>query len=164
MPYNPIPGELVPEGHADPEGDVIFLLDTEHTLTNGQYRSLKVSSHILSRASPVFKAMFDPRFTGGAELSSANPREMRLPEDDCQATIWLCFALHSQDLPEGRMPLVLLKKLALLCDQYDCARALQPRVSIFGVFLTLDVLCDELFNMSEQQKPLRHVLLLVLLS
>jgi len=122
MPDDKIPEDWTPEGHADAEGDVIFLLNTEHPETEGQYRSLKVSSHILNRASPVFKAMFDPRFTGNVEFSSANPREVCLPEDDCQATAWMCFALHSQYLPEGRIPLDLLKRLAILCDKYDCAR------------------------------------------
>ena len=80
----------------------------------------------MTRASRVFKAMFDPLFTGVAHFSSIDPLEVRLPDDDCQAMTWLCFALHLQDLPEGWMPLVLLQKMAILCDKYDCARALQP--------------------------------------
>ena len=80
----------------------------------------------MTRASPVFKAMFDPIFTGVAHSSSAEPLEVSLPDDDYQAMTWMCSALHLQDLPEGQMPLVLLHKLALLCDKYDCARALQP--------------------------------------
>lgn len=49
-----------------------------------------------------------------------------MPEDDYQAMTWICFALHLQDLPEGCMPLELLKKIALLVDKYDCARKFQP--------------------------------------
>lgn len=80
----------------------------------------------MTRASWVFKAMFDPLFTGVAHFSSIDPLEVRLPDDDCQAMTWMCFALHLQDLPEGQMPLLLLQRLAILCDKYDCARALQP--------------------------------------
>lgn len=126
MPYNPIPENFVPEGHADEEGDMIFLLDTNSRSPKGQHHPLKVSSQVMSRASPVFQAMFNPRFTGVADFSSTDPLEIHLEDDDCQATVWLCFGLHLQDLPEGRMPLALLKRLAILVDKYDCARAMQP--------------------------------------
>ena len=126
MPYNPIPDGFAPDGHADQEGDIIFLLDMKSTKSMGSdHRSLKVSSKIMSHASPVFKAMFHPRFTGRAEFSSKDLLELSMPDDDCEAMVWMCFALHLQDLPEGRMPLVLLKKLAILCDKYDCVRAMQ---------------------------------------
>lgn len=140
MPFNPIPDNWIPPGHADNGGDVIFILKDQlgltHSLspyltqepapTDDQCRMIKVSSYILSRASHVFEAMFDPRFTNGANLSSSSPYEVPLPEDDCQAMVWLCFALHSQELPGNQIPLDLSKRLATLCDKYDCARALQP--------------------------------------
>ena len=125
-PYKPIPSDFTPEGHADPEGDVIFSLDTENTPTNGQHHLLKVSSQIMSRASPVFEAMFNPRFTGRANFSYHDPLEIALPQDDYQALTWICFALHLQDLPEGRMPLELLKRIGILADKYGCAQKLQP--------------------------------------
>ena len=123
MPYNPIPDEWIPKGNADLNGDVILLLNAS---SPGQQVPLKVSSQVMSRASAVFKAMFDPRFTGRARFSPADPLEVRLEEDDCQAAIWLCFGLHDHDLPEGRMPLSLLKVLAIMVDKYDCAKAMQP--------------------------------------
>ena len=123
---NPIPSEFTPEGHADPGGDVIFSLDTESTPTDGQHHLLKVSSQTMSRASPAFRAMFNPRFTGRADFSPHDSLEIALPVDDYQAMTWICFALHLQDLPEGRMPLALLKKIALLADKYNLARKLQP--------------------------------------
>ncbi|KAG7008886.1 L-amino-acid oxidase [Physcia stellaris] len=123
---DPILSEFTPEGHADPEGDVIFYLDTESTSTDGQHHLLKISSQTMSRASPAFRAMFNPRFTGRADFSPHDPLEISLPEDDYQAMTWICFALHLQNLPEGRMPLALLKKIALLADKYDLARKLQP--------------------------------------
>ena len=105
---------------------MIFLLNDGNTSTDSQSRPLRVSSHAISNASPVFKAMLNPRFTDKDNFSFADPLELDLPDDDCDAMIWMCFALHLQDLPEGRVPLELLKRLAILCDKYDCARAMQP--------------------------------------
>ena len=114
-PYNPIPSDFTLEGHADHEGDLIFSLITENTPIDGQYHLLKVSSQIMSRASPVFEAMFNPRFTGRADFSLHDPLEIALPEDDYKAMTWICFALHLQDLPEGRMPLELLTRIGRSC-------------------------------------------------
>ena len=129
--YNPIPSDFTPEGHADPEGDVIFSLDTEGTLNDGQPHLLKVSSQTMSRASRAFNGMFNPRFTGRADFSPNDPLEIALPEDDYQAMTWICFALHLQDLPEGRIPLALLKEIALLADKYNLALNLQPWSSLW---------------------------------
>ena len=125
MSVKVIPDRFVPEGHAD-EGDVVFLLNKKHLLPGSEYRSLKVCSRTMSRASRAFRAMFNPRFTGKADFSSADPLELPLPDDDSEAIVWMCFALHLQYLPEGQLSLRLLRKLAVLCDKYDRADALQP--------------------------------------
>lgn len=71
------------------EGDVIFVL---------QQTRLRVSSVILSSASPVFKAMFGPNFAEGqGNRSAGEPREVSLFDDDVSAMTRLCRILHHQD-------------------------------------------------------------------
>ena len=72
----------------DPEGDVILMLDG---------CELQVSSKILSLASPVFKAMFGPRFAEGQGCASTKEsRRVKLSEDDAEAMSILCeFIQHT---------------------------------------------------------------------
>ena len=70
------------------EGDVIFVL---------QQTRLRVSSVILSSASPVFKAMFGPNYAEGqGQRSAGEPREVPLFDDDLCAMARLCRLLHHQ--------------------------------------------------------------------
>ncbi len=60
------------EGHVDEGGNVLSLLNE----MDDQYHSLKVASHTLSRASPIFNVMFELRFTGSVDflrLTSEKP-------------------------------------------------------------------------------------------
>jgi hypothetical protein len=70
------------------EGDVILVL---------QQTRLRVSSVILSSASPVFKTMFGPNFAEGhGRRSAEEPKEIPCPDDDDAATIRLCRLIHHQ--------------------------------------------------------------------
>lgn len=61
-----------------PDGDVILVVGKDEEI-----QKYRVSSAFLSHASPVFTAMFaKDRFAEGQNLSSANPKEVRLPDDD----------------------------------------------------------------------------------
>ena len=71
---------------ATTDGDI--LLDLE----DGR---IPVHSEVLTRASPVFKAMLGPNFSEGQALrSAANPKTITLQDDDTESMTALCVLLH----------------------------------------------------------------------
>lgn len=103
----------------DPHGDVFLLLGPSESL------SLRVSSKALSLASPVFAALFSPRFSEGQPLSSSlEVRKVPLPEDDPDAMTQICYAIHFYRTVPRTLPVPLLESVASLCDKYDLAIAL----------------------------------------
>lgn len=84
-------------------------------------------SVILSRASPVFKALLSPRFSEGAELSSRGKAEVALPEDDSGALEIVCLVLHHRNEEKVfGISLDVLGTIAWLADKYDLFDALHP--------------------------------------
>lgn len=107
---------VAPKGDPDPDGDVIFLL--------GEAKEpIRVSSKVMSLASPVFKAMLDPRFVSKPPLFE-DPPKIPLPEDDPKTMSWMCSALHHREIG-GPISRFACKKLAILCDKYMCCVALR---------------------------------------
>ncbi|MCJ1453530.1 hypothetical protein MMC28_003877 [Mycoblastus sanguinarius] len=108
---------------ADPAGDLVLLIGLED-----EQKSVRVSSKVLTLASPVFAAMLSPRFAEGHALSDKNNESVpsiSLPDDDPEAVIWLCNALHfRQNADENLFCFPLLEKMAHLCDKYDLSGAL----------------------------------------
>ncbi|KAK5734410.1 hypothetical protein LTR17_008908 [Elasticomyces elasticus] len=109
----------------DRNGDVMLVCGAG----SGTEKRLRVSSTVLSAGSPVFKAMFSPRFEGQA-LQTAEPYlEVPLPEDDGEAKEIMCEVLHHRN---DRVPKSadgqedLIANVAELCDKYDCLEALKP--------------------------------------
>jgi len=87
----------------------------------------QVSSKILSLASPVFGAMLGPRYAEGRALSDNTTSAtviIRFPEDNSEALLWLCEALHFQKDVNEEIAFTLLKDLAITCDKYGMSRAL----------------------------------------
>lgn len=113
---------------ADPAGDLLLVLETAEDGKPSQ-SSIRVSSKVLSLASPVFAAMLSPRFAEGQALltsTSTDTPSISLPDDNSEAMIWLCKALHfKKDLPVD-IDFSLLRELAILCDKYDLVGALNP--------------------------------------
>lgn len=84
----PQPSEMVAIDIAA-EGDVILVL---------QQTRLRVSSVILSSASPVLRAMFGTNFAEGqGQRSAGESREISLFDDNLGAMTRLCRILHHQD-------------------------------------------------------------------
>lgn len=109
----------------DPDGDVILEVSSQQ---NGEGVSLLVSSRVLSLASPVFAKMLGPDFQEGSHKASASDMaKVRLPEDDSAAMAIFCQAVHHQSnsVPKPVTP-IQLESLAILCDKYDCTKALKP--------------------------------------
>lgn len=106
---------------ADPKGDVLLLIGPTNEL-----KSLRVSSKVLSLASPVFNKMLLPAFLEGVERSSKAPLQLALPEDNPEAVTWLCYAIHLSRSGDQDVSFSLFEELAILCDKYDIGPAITP--------------------------------------
>ncbi|KAF8857824.1 hypothetical protein BDZ45DRAFT_422472 [Acephala macrosclerotiorum] len=117
VPPQPPSEEMV---KIDSDGDVLFIVSCGKLTAR-----LLVSSKVLSLASPVFAAMFSPRFEEGSSLNSGYPSEVPLPEDDPEAMTLLCNCLHfrTDHIPRN-VKFSQLKALAVLCDKYNVAKAI----------------------------------------
>ncbi|TVY71521.1 hypothetical protein LSUE1_G005374 [Lachnellula suecica] len=104
----------------DSAGDVLLIVGSAEPATR-----LLVSSKALSLSSPVFKAMFGPRYKEGSDLNLNCPTEVSLPEDDPEAMTLLCNCLHfrTDHIPRN-IEFPLIKALAILCDKYDTGKAI----------------------------------------
>ena len=106
------------------DGDVVFMLADEVTV--------RVSSVVLSYASPTFATMLGDKFEEGQdERSTSHPKRINLPDDDPEAMVSLCEMIHFRanhsDLLNGRPSpelSVRLLNLAILIDKYDCIDSL----------------------------------------
>lgn len=71
--------------------------------------------------------MFSPPWAEGEGLSSTNPPNVCLKDDDPEAMHWMLSVLHyCKDVNRAELSLQTLQKVALLCDKYDCCTALAP--------------------------------------
>lgn len=113
---------------ADPNGDVSFLIGDPNNAN-----TLRVSSKVLTLASSVFAALFSPKYSEGIALSnSTEVRQIALPDDDPEALILICHALHHQRITPQNISFALLGKAAVVCDKYDLATVL---TSWFGLWM-----------------------------
>ena len=104
------------------EGDVILVVGNEK-------QKMRVSSVILSMASPVFKALLGPHFREGQEpRSSSSPVEVPLSDDESESMRDILDILHFRS---GRMTALYmdsetrsagyLLRFAVTADKYDLA-------------------------------------------
>lgn len=104
------------------DGDVILICGEDEV-------SLRVSSIILSLASPVFKAMLQGNFAEGrAQRSSITPQRIKLREDSPEGMIVFCTLLHRHTIAETCLDSDdvsgvgdSLLQFALIVDKYNCA-------------------------------------------
>lgn len=87
---------------------------------------LKVSSHVISLASPVFRAMLRSTFLEGAKTISSEERQIVLPDDHVETVELFCNIIHLQDDGRTRPSFPLFEDLSVFCDKYDAAVALMP--------------------------------------
>ncbi len=73
----------------DPSGDLILKVGTPQQETR-----IRVSSKVMTLASPVLAAMLSPKYREGRTLSDHGFLELALPEDDPEAMVWVCKAFH----------------------------------------------------------------------
>ncbi|KAF2099017.1 hypothetical protein NA57DRAFT_76253 [Rhizodiscina lignyota] len=99
----------------DTNGDVIFVVGSPGV-------RFRVSSHIVSAASPVFKAMFNGVFAEGQGLSRESPKEIPLPEDEVENVRLFCLISHFRNLDiPNRVAAKQLRDFAIFVDKYNCA-------------------------------------------
>ena len=127
-----------PEVHnVDPSGDLILKVGSALTSTEinqGQNdaaehiaitcKRIRVSSEVLTLASPVFNAMLNGNFREGQlELNNDSPPTLDLPEDDADAMLLLCQVLHPHAEAEHRIRPSFIVDAATLIDKYGCYSA-----------------------------------------
>ena len=117
------PASAPPQCNVELAGDMTLLVGKDEN----QVR-IRVSSTVLGLASPIFATMFGPRYLEGHVLSDQTNLSLpsiSLPDDDPEAMIWFCGALHLQvDGNKTEIPPGLRVRIATLCDKYDASKAI----------------------------------------
>ncbi|KAL8826155.1 MAG: hypothetical protein Q9191_003979 [Dirinaria sp. TL-2023a] len=115
----------------DPDGDVQLQLSLGED-DNREFLVLKVASKTLTLASPVFNKMLNSSFKEGIAKTTKGSVAIPLPEDDSEAMTIICRALHNMnDLVPEQLSTTLLEEIAVLCNKYDCARALMAHGNVW---------------------------------
>lgn len=105
----------------DEDGDVIL-----GTNLPADKRRFRVSSKVLSLASPVLRKMFHSQFKEALLLrEAASPVEIELSDDDGEALLVVCSTLHYRtDTMLEALPIETLVKVSILSDKYDMSAGL----------------------------------------
>jgi len=116
----PLKLNMNPTNEIDPDGDVIAIFPTTST-------KFRVSSRILSLASPVFRAMFSPHSLRGVALASATALvEVEFPDGSPQALEAILNILHFRhDCVSENVSYDFLYEIALVVHKYDLVEALE---------------------------------------
>jgi len=102
-----------------PSGDVVLVIGDEE-------RKMRVHSLILRTSSKVFDAMLGPSYSEGANLSSAAPKDISLPEDDAAALEIIFNVIHCRtDAIDDPLDPSLVLRVAIMADKYDFIEALK---------------------------------------
>lgn len=113
----------------DSSGDVILVLNEGR---------IRVSSVMLSAASPVFAAMLKPVFREGMQPRSySSPTEVELPEDDFEPMLQICQLAHFKPSrlsnPNSRIQSADILRFAILAQKYQVSASM--RLQVNGVLL-----------------------------
>jgi hypothetical protein len=100
-------------------GDVYLLVGPDS-------KRLRVSSHILRNGSTYFSNLFGPNFAEGQNLSSSDPEEVLMPDDDARAVEMICNIIHLRNnaVPPSLAPEEVFE-IAVAADKFDCTSALK---------------------------------------
>ena len=114
---------MQPTINLDPTGDLKIVIDIDHEKT-----CVIVSSQALCLASPVWRAMLNPK-SGFQEATSAD-RTIYFLDDDVQTLLLLLRICHLRfsEVPQT-LDLDQLFETAILCDKYDIVTLIRPWLS-----------------------------------
>ncbi|TEY44907.1 hypothetical protein BOTCAL_0341g00030 [Botryotinia calthae] len=111
---------------ADPEGDVLLLLQPTEKEQTSKTKVLCSSKH-LGLASAVFKAMLRPNiYNEGTVLSHVGKVEIPLPEDDTEIMTTFVLFIHGRHQHPNLRPMETVESLcqaAILVDKYQMHEA-----------------------------------------
>ncbi|KAF7912943.1 uncharacterized protein EAF01_001964 [Botrytis porri] len=117
---------------ADPEGDVLLLLESTEIGHVNKTKILCSSKH-LGLASAVFRAMLRPNvYNEGTTLSHIGKVEIPLPEDDAEIMTTLVLLIHGRHQHPDCRPMVtfdVLGHAAILVDKYQMHEATNFRTA-----------------------------------
>ncbi|CAK1360675.1 unnamed protein product [Cercospora beticola] len=106
----------------EPDGDIVLVVG-EH---NEQFQ---VSSRVLSKASPVFKAMLGPNFREGQQKrSSSQPATVELPEDDSDGMRLILQFIHLGGIDlgtSGISRIIVIRHAAVALQKYQMLEVLR---------------------------------------
>ncbi|KAK2739460.1 hypothetical protein FQN57_006589 [Myotisia sp. PD_48] len=106
-------------------GPEVEILDPNFT------RKVLVSSSLLGLASPVFAALFSPRFSEGTKIVETECPEITLSDDDPNSMLMILRALHFREPMIDRISSRQLAVLALHCDNVQWI----PTAEVYGHLL-----------------------------
>lgn len=114
-----------------PHGDMILNVNSE--------AKFKVSSVVLCLASPVFRAMLGPNsdFKEACTLRETRTEPYTLLLEDRYYNTFsvLLYAIHLQsDKVTRPLNTTTMRELAIICDKYDCSRAVKSWVPLWMKF------------------------------
>lgn len=117
----------------DPEGDMVLHLSS-NPLDPAQV--VRVSSKVLTLASPVFKAMLGPNsnFQEAQALRDENNKSpvIHLQGDNLKALVMVLQVAHlSVPMMPRKMAIDEFYELAIVCDKYDMAKVLVPWANLW---------------------------------
>lgn len=106
----------------DPDGDIVLVVNKAE-----KQRRFRVSTKVMSLASPVWRVMLDP--SGSFQEAKRENGEVAFPEDDPNVLGILLHIIHlrPQSLPKT-LDVDALMGLAILCQKYDTAELAAPWV------------------------------------
>jgi hypothetical protein len=111
----------------------LILLDAEGEVTlevgdfeSGHSTKFQVSTKVLSLASPVFAKMFGPNFAEGTKIRNGELVNIKLEDDDGSAMEIILNLLHYRGTEQLSVTSETIANIAMLCDKYDCVRAMTP--------------------------------------
>ena len=84
---------------------------------------LRLSSHALCLASPVFKAMLNSNFLEGISKFASGERRIRLPNDDYDIVKTFCDIIHFQGIAIQFPTLDNFEEMGIFCDKYGATDA-----------------------------------------
>ena len=119
--------------HVDPSGNLTLIVGPEDN-----QKTFTVSSAAMCLASPVWRAMLDPK--GHFLEAHSSDRKVSLPDDNPEALLLLLNIIHLQFLKVPQtLPTEELYEVAVLFDKYHTVTVVRPVSSLSKLTFALSI-------------------------